>query len=626
MQNSQRNEVVSEGQADVMDFFQDAGREAVLDQLQRAVEDGVPFLSLTAEKGSGKSTLCRMLGERLEENIQCIYLPADLESFEDVARIIVEETDVVIPEEYAEQRMGLQLELVRKYLEKENRRILVIFDEAEKLYLATMERARKMLDVFNARQETFQLLFSGQPLLQDSLKRLELVEFEGVEELHLSLEPLTSDEVQSYLYLRYDSLGDEELHKLFPEKKCNEIAKESYGVIGKINELGDTYLAEQVGDEASAVTEQDDAQVIEDFEEVNAGEEFEEDGDDLQEFVEVDEDEPADLVAASDVPIRQDAQEKDAVPAPKKKKKKNRDRRKKSGFPGRLFLLILLLGAGVVVLYFLNIARQETTKSNVQVDLGQQQKTVKKVASKKTTEKQVIEKADKKQNEIIKKEEKDASLKPVVSDVVSVEVSEQAVVKQQEKAAVDAKKESVVVEKAAKQTEEKKTEVIEKKQDIEAVAKQTAAEKEKAVKKPVAAVQDAVSDLQAQAPETDSAKGIVAKPVDNNAIETFETRLEAGSIFLAGEKNEQFSVQVMALTSENSEANLRSLLNDKEYQDILGELYILRAQKGYPIFVLYGQYETLAEARQGRNTIPLVLREYKPYPVKIGAAVEKVKE
>ena len=77
--------------------------------------------------------------------------------------------------------------------------MLLIFDQAEQLYLATFERIRKMLDIVNQTGIAFQILFSGRKGLLENLNHIMLCNFEGAAERHFSLELLDSAATYSYL-------------------------------------------------------------------------------------------------------------------------------------------------------------------------------------------------------------------------------------------------------------------------------------------------------------------------------------------------------------------------------------------------------------------------------------------
>ncbi len=83
---------------DLKNLFAGGGRAEVLSELHGSVIAGVPLLIITGEEGSGKTTICRVLEQRLAEECVVINFPETVESFEDVVRIIGHKLGVVTAE------------------------------------------------------------------------------------------------------------------------------------------------------------------------------------------------------------------------------------------------------------------------------------------------------------------------------------------------------------------------------------------------------------------------------------------------------------------------------------------------------------------------------------------------
>jgi septal ring-binding cell division protein DamX len=104
----------------------------------------------------------------------------------------------------------------------------------------------------------------------------------------------------------------------------------------------------------------------------------------------------------------------------------------------------------------------------------------------------------------------------------------------------------------------------------------------------------------------------------------YQERLAAGARWLVGGGSGRFTVQVMVLTSDHAEDNLKQMLADRDYRAVADNLYVLRKLGDPPTVTLYfGEYRTLTAAQQARNTLPSFLRRHDPYPIAVNAAVEK---
>jgi len=102
----------------------------------------------------------------------------------------------------------------------------------------------------------------------------------------------------------------------------------------------------------------------------------------------------------------------------------------------------------------------------------------------------------------------------------------------------------------------------------------------------------------------------------------FQERLNAGEEWLSRDEKQEYTIQLMMLSATEGERNLKNNLQEQEYKDIADELFIIKSEDA-KVFVFFGEYQSPEEARQARNTLPLFLREYDPYPLSVQDAVNK---
>ena len=75
-------------------FFTGGGRGAVLDDIKAALAEQVDVITLIGEEGSGKTMLCNMLLEQLQDSYTIIYLPQIVGSFEAIVRVTAQKCNV----------------------------------------------------------------------------------------------------------------------------------------------------------------------------------------------------------------------------------------------------------------------------------------------------------------------------------------------------------------------------------------------------------------------------------------------------------------------------------------------------------------------------------------------------
>ena len=178
-------------------FFSGGNRQAILDELLQAIDDAVPIVTLTGDEGSGKTMMCMMVERALPSDYVTVFFPQMVDSFEDVVRLIARRLEV--NPAIAAGDIPALLQEIATLLRDRVLRLLVIFDEAERIYLATLERVRKMLDLVNSSGPLMQIVLSGRSGLHNNFKNLALCNFMEVEERHIALQPLDLHGTDAYL-------------------------------------------------------------------------------------------------------------------------------------------------------------------------------------------------------------------------------------------------------------------------------------------------------------------------------------------------------------------------------------------------------------------------------------------
>jgi type II secretory pathway predicted ATPase ExeA len=105
----------------------------------------------------------------------------------------------------------------------------------------------------------------------------------------------------------------------------------------------------------------------------------------------------------------------------------------------------------------------------------------------------------------------------------------------------------------------------------------------------------------------------------------FRERLGASASWLAGVYRGGYTVQLMMLVSNQAQESISRMLTKDGYYQLRENLYILRKNTTPPtLFVFYGKYDSMEDARDARNTMPVFLRDHHPYPLLISEALKKV--
>ncbi len=632
-------------QIDIDLFFPGGNRSIILDEIKDAIEDDVAVITLVGEEGCGKSHLCQMVLKDCPERVCPVYLPETLESYEDVIRIVSQEMNISLREQ--DELGGIQnlLQEILKRLDEREQNLLILFDQAEHIYLATLERIRKMLDQANVERVRFQILLAGRNVLREHLQQLAMCSFEGTKERHLALEPLNVSETYAYLNYCIQGGGSEEVNEVFTREATEKIFSMAHGNFRMTNILAEESLQSLSADTSFLV-------LLDNVRDVENGE-----GSSKRSKVFVSK-------LTSQWPLLVAGLKKQLTASSAELKRrmpvsfKDLFEQKEwvIGAGGGLLLFLVLL-----VLVFSGSDEKEDTQS---VSDGQVKVEYKQVADSPAIEatplKEKPVKAEPLQEELAEDEkwnEKKIS-KAEMAEVLDKKSSPEGISKipfEEEKVeptpviieedllseAVDAaEKESPPSEIQANTIQKKQAdeEVVISEQDtetsvatIEEVPQDNIAvfpvEKEKATitirVEPLASVggEEKVPILGGEIVSKKVAK--TASP-SSSVDRIYARRIVASAKWWVGEQGGGYTVQLMVLTSDKAEENLKKMLMQKEYQDVADDLYILR-RKSPPLTVLvfYGEFQTLEEARSASRNMPEFLRKHQPYALSVEGAVKK---
>lgn len=214
-------------------------REA-LAHLLYGIEQGEGFISVTGEVGTGKTTLCRTLLERLEGEIEVAFLFNPSRTALELLQSICAEFG--LPAEGLARR-SLMAQLNGFLLEKkrEGRRVLLIIDEAQTLSESTLEQVRLLSNLETSREKLIQILLLGQPELDRKLDERGLRQLRQRISVRWELAPLAASETRAYVRHRI-AVAAGEPKDLFSDAALSEVHRRTGGIPRLVNQLCDRTL------------------------------------------------------------------------------------------------------------------------------------------------------------------------------------------------------------------------------------------------------------------------------------------------------------------------------------------------------------------------------------------------
>jgi len=217
-----------------------ASHREALAHLLYGIEQGEGFISVTGEVGTGKTTLCRTLLERLEGDIELAFLFNPSRSAQELLQSICAEFG--LPAEGLGRR-NLMSQLNKFLLEQKERgrRVLLIVDEAQTLSENTLEQVRLLSNLETSREKLIQILLLGQPELDRKLDERGLRQLRQRISVRWKLEPLGAAETLAYVRHRI-AVAAGEPKELFSESALREVHRRTGGIPRLVNQLCDRAL------------------------------------------------------------------------------------------------------------------------------------------------------------------------------------------------------------------------------------------------------------------------------------------------------------------------------------------------------------------------------------------------
>ena len=214
-------------------------REA-LAHLLYGIEQGEGFISVTGEVGTGKTTLCRTLLERLDGDTELAFLFNPSRSALELLQSICAEFG--LPAEGLTRR-ALMEQLNRFLVEQKraSKRVLLIIDEAQNLSENTLEQVRLLSNLETSREKLIQILLLGQPELDRKLDERGLRQLRQRISVRWKLEPLDATETRAYVRHRL-AVAAGEPKDLFSDAALREVHRRTGGIPRLVNQLCDRAL------------------------------------------------------------------------------------------------------------------------------------------------------------------------------------------------------------------------------------------------------------------------------------------------------------------------------------------------------------------------------------------------
>jgi len=245
-------------------FFAGANRGATLEALLYAITNDEGIVKVSGEVGSGKTMLCRVLMERLPNNVATVYLANPSLARDEILFEIAEELEMETGAERPSRLMrALQEHLIGLY--SQGRRVVVLIDEAHAMPRETLEEIRLLSNLEANRHKLLQIVLFGQPELDIHLDAADMRQLKERITHSFRLEPLVRSDIESYIEFRMRAAGYRGPN-VFSAGALRLIARASEGLTRRVNILADKSLLAAFAGNTHAVKEHEVRRAIRDSE------------------------------------------------------------------------------------------------------------------------------------------------------------------------------------------------------------------------------------------------------------------------------------------------------------------------------------------------------------------------
>ena len=214
--------------------------QMAFDLLEYGLMNQAGFNVITGEIGTGKTTLIRHLLTQMGRDVTVGLISNTHRSFGELLQWILFAFNLEYKGKEKVEMFHTFLDfLVKQY--SQNKRTVLIVDEAQNMPAETLEELRMLSNVNADKDQVLQVILVGQAGLRETLQRPDLEQFAQRIAVDYHLEPLGLEETRIYIRHRIEVAGGD-ASGLFDDEACDAVYLYSQGVPRLINLLCDTAL------------------------------------------------------------------------------------------------------------------------------------------------------------------------------------------------------------------------------------------------------------------------------------------------------------------------------------------------------------------------------------------------
>ncbi len=221
-------------------LFLSKSHEEALAHLKYALGHGDGFVEITGEVGTGKTTLCRVFLDRLQDDTEAAYIFNPRLDEVQLLKTINDELGIASSANNTKDLID-DLNVFLIQMKASDKNVILIIDEAQNLSVDVLEQLRLLSNLETTQSKLLQIILVGQPELGDMLDSHELRQLGQRITLSCYLAPLTFKETSAYIEHRLQ-IALTKPGNLFSKNALKEIYKYAGGIPRLINIICDRSL------------------------------------------------------------------------------------------------------------------------------------------------------------------------------------------------------------------------------------------------------------------------------------------------------------------------------------------------------------------------------------------------
>jgi len=175
-----------------------------------SINNGESFCKITGEIGSGKTMLCRLLLNKLENKRTLAYIPNPNISAKSLQFSLAKELGLKINSSYREDQISQSIQTRLIKLNKKNGAVVLIIDEAQTLSEQALETLRLFTNIETEQEKLLQIVLFAQPELDRKLNKKNLRQIKQRISFSYTLKKLNPLSVVKYIKHRLSIVSNDQ--------------------------------------------------------------------------------------------------------------------------------------------------------------------------------------------------------------------------------------------------------------------------------------------------------------------------------------------------------------------------------------------------------------------------------